>query len=317
MWMDWKILVGVPHEMPVVGYGGETVNALRLYSARASDDFDMENFNSGDYVQAVQEAIGSETISKVLYPSDKVQKGKELRLLQEYFFVACALRDILRRFLREGHPIDRFADKIAIQLNDTHPALAVAELMRLFVDEHDVVVGAGVGDDRRHARLHEPHPPPRGAREVAAAARGDGPPAAPADHLRGEPALPRRGRPPRARRPGDPRPRLDDRGGGAEAGADGAARRRREPLDQRRRRAPLPPHHREPLPRPLPPPPGAVQQQDERRHAAALAPEVEPRPRLAPDRGGRARAGSPTTASCASRSTASPRTRHSGSASAT
>ncbi len=138
MWMDWKILVGVPHEMPVVGYGGETVNALRLYSARASDEFNMEFFNSGDYVQAVQESIGSETISKVLYPSDKVQKGKELRLLQEYFFVACALRDILRRFLREGHPIAAFPDRIAIQLNDTHPALAVAELMRLFVDEHDV-----------------------------------------------------------------------------------------------------------------------------------------------------------------------------------
>ena len=138
MWMDWKILVGVPHEMPVVGYGGETVNALRLYSARASDEFNMEFFNSGDYVQAVQESIGSETISKVLYPSDKVQKGKELRLLQEYFFVACALRDILRRFLREGHPLAAFPDRIAIQLNDTHPALAVAELMRLFVDEHDV-----------------------------------------------------------------------------------------------------------------------------------------------------------------------------------
>ncbi|MHB8799000.1 MAG: glycogen/starch/alpha-glucan phosphorylase [Thermoanaerobaculia bacterium] len=138
MWMDWKILVGVPHEMPVVGYGGETVNALRLYSARASDEFNMEFFNSGDYVQAVQESIGSETISKVLYPSDKVQKGKELRLLQEYFFVACALRDILRRFLREGHPLATFPDRIAIQLNDTHPALAVAELMRLFVDEHDV-----------------------------------------------------------------------------------------------------------------------------------------------------------------------------------
>ncbi len=138
MWMDWKILVGVPHEMPVVGYGGDTVNALRLYSARASDEFNMEFFNSGDYVQAVQESIGSETISKVLYPSDKVQKGKELRLLQEYFFVACALRDILRRFLREGHPLASFPDRIAIQLNDTHPALAVAELMRLFVDEHDV-----------------------------------------------------------------------------------------------------------------------------------------------------------------------------------
>ena len=240
MWMDWKILVGVPHEMPVVGFGGETVNALRLYSARASDDFDMEIFNSGDYVQAVQEAIGSETISKVLYPSDKVQKGKELRLLQEYFFVACALRDILRRFLREGNAIERFADKIAIQLNDTHPALAVAELMRLFVDEHDVAVGAGVGDDRRHARLHEPHPPPRGAREVAAPARGDGPPAPPPDHLRDQPALPRRGGPPRrpATRRSSRRVSID-RGGRAEAGPDGAARRRREPLDQRRRRAPL------------------------------------------------------------------------------
>ncbi len=138
MWLDWRILVGVPHEMPVVGFGGKTVNALRLYSSRASDEFDMATFNTGDYVQAVQEAIGSETISKVLYPSDRVQKGRELRLLQEYFFVACALRDILRRYLRERSDLEAFPDKVAIQLNDTHPALAVAELMRLFVDEHDL-----------------------------------------------------------------------------------------------------------------------------------------------------------------------------------
>jgi starch phosphorylase len=138
MWMDWKVLVGVPHDMPIVGYGGRTVNVLRLYSARASDEFDMEIFNGGDYLKAVEQKIMSETISKVLYPSDAVAAGRELRLLQEYFFVACAIRDIFRRYLRTHRSLDAFPSKIAIQLNDTHPALAVAELMRMLVDEHDV-----------------------------------------------------------------------------------------------------------------------------------------------------------------------------------
>ncbi len=135
MWMDWKLIVGVPHDMPIVGYGGQTVNVLRLYSAWASDEFDVAIFNTGDYLRAVEEKIVSETISKVLYPSDAIEAGRELRLLQEYFFVACAIRDIVRRYQRRHASLDAFPSHVAIQLNDTHPALAVAELMRMLVDE--------------------------------------------------------------------------------------------------------------------------------------------------------------------------------------
>ncbi|MEM7252637.1 MAG: glycogen/starch/alpha-glucan phosphorylase [Pseudomonadota bacterium] len=135
-WVDWQVLLGVPHDMPVVGYGGETVNFLRLYSARASDDFDMGIFNAGDYVRAVEQKITSETVSKVLYPSDAMDAGRELRLIQEYFFVACAIRDIIRRYLKEHSDFAAFPEHVAIQLNDTHPALAVADLMRSFLDEH-------------------------------------------------------------------------------------------------------------------------------------------------------------------------------------
>lgn len=138
MWLDWRFLIGVPHDYPVVGYGGRTVNALRLFSARSSHDFDMQIFNAGDYVKAVEQKIASETVSKVLYPSDAVPPGHELRLLQEYFLVACALRDIIGRYERDHRSLDAFADKVAIQLNDTHPALAVAELMRILVDERDL-----------------------------------------------------------------------------------------------------------------------------------------------------------------------------------
>ncbi len=138
MWMDWKILIGVPHDMPIVGHGGSTVNFLRLYSARSSHEFDMDIFNQGDYIKAVEMKISTETISKVLYPSDSIEKGRELRLLQEYFLVACAMRDIISRYMRNHHGFDQFADRVAVQLNDTHPALAVAELMRVLVDENDL-----------------------------------------------------------------------------------------------------------------------------------------------------------------------------------
>ena len=137
VWVGWRTIVGVPHDMPVVGYGRKTVNYLRLYSARSSDTFDMEIFNQGDYIQAVQQKIQTETVSKVLYPSDSVDAGKELRLIQEYFFVACALRDIVKRHL-EDHDIKTLPEHVAIQLNDTHPALAVPDLMRMLMDEHDL-----------------------------------------------------------------------------------------------------------------------------------------------------------------------------------
>jgi starch phosphorylase len=134
-WVDWSLIIGVPHDMPVVGYGGRTVNVLRLFSARASDEFDIGIFNSGDYIRAVHEKITGESISKVLYPSDVVAAGKELRLLQEYFLVACALRDIVKRYRESHESFADFAAHAAIQMNDTHPALAVAELMRFFVDD--------------------------------------------------------------------------------------------------------------------------------------------------------------------------------------
>ena len=137
-WADYKIVIGVPNDMPVAGYGGKTVNYLRLFTARASQDFDIEIFNRGDYIRAVEQKIASENISRVLYPSDSVLSGKELRLVQEYFLVACSLRDIVRHYLADHSSFDEFPAKVAVQMNDTHPSLSVAELMRLLVDDHEV-----------------------------------------------------------------------------------------------------------------------------------------------------------------------------------
>jgi len=138
MWLEWRLLVGVPYDILIVGYGGRTVNRLRLFSARSSHDFDMRIFHEGDYLRAVEQKIASETISKVLYPSDAVPSGQELRLIQEYFLVACTLRDIVRRYERDHTTFDAFPTKVAIHLNDTHPGLAVAELMRILIDERDL-----------------------------------------------------------------------------------------------------------------------------------------------------------------------------------
>ncbi len=138
-WVDVKTILGVPHDIPIAGYGTNTVNLLRLWSSKATEDFDLTAFNSGGYVEAVREKVIGETISKVLYPNDKTENGKELRLVQQYFFVACSLRDILRRHFRmPGNGWDNFSDKVAVQLNDTHPAIAIVELMRILLDEHDM-----------------------------------------------------------------------------------------------------------------------------------------------------------------------------------
>ena len=132
----------MPSDLPIAGFGGRTVNFVRLYSAGASDEFDMQIFNAGDYMKAVEQKMLSETISKVLYPSDAVAAGRELRLLQEYFFVACAVHDIVRGFVAQGDDFDDFSSQVAIQLNDTHPALTIAELMRVFIDQYDLRVAA-------------------------------------------------------------------------------------------------------------------------------------------------------------------------------
>ena len=136
-WVDTKTLLGVPHDIPIAGFGTKTVNLLRLWSSRATEDFDLAAFNRGGYVEAVREKALGETISKVLYPNDKTENGKELRLVQQYFFIACSLRDILRRHFRTpGNSWANFAEKVAVQLNDTHPAVAITELMRILTDEH-------------------------------------------------------------------------------------------------------------------------------------------------------------------------------------
>jgi len=134
-WISTKSIQGVPYDIPICGYDTKTVNFLRLWSSRSSEEFDLDEFNKGDYVESVREKAIGETISKVLYPNDKTENGKELRLVQQYFFVSCSLHDIIRRYFRNNEGWDSFPDKVAIQLNDTHPAIGVAELMRIFVDE--------------------------------------------------------------------------------------------------------------------------------------------------------------------------------------
>jgi starch phosphorylase len=133
-WTGAQHVLGVPFDTPIAGYRNDTVNTLRLWQARAGNEFDLRVFNDGDYVRAVEDKNASEVISKVLYPNDQNQAGRDLRLKQEYFFVACAIADIVRRYKKTHRTFDQFAKKNAIQLNDTHPAIAVAELMRVLVD---------------------------------------------------------------------------------------------------------------------------------------------------------------------------------------
>lgn len=137
-WCGYDTVMALPYDTPVPGYGTGTVNKLRLWEARSSDEFDLYHFNLGDYLGAVRTKTEHETISKVLYPADHVPKGQELRLKQQYFFVAASLSDIVQRFLQTNEDLRCLPDKVAVQLNDTHPALAVPELMRVLVDEHDL-----------------------------------------------------------------------------------------------------------------------------------------------------------------------------------
>jgi starch phosphorylase len=140
-WVDTKTIVGVPHDIPTAGYGTTTVNLLRLWASKSSEDFDLAAFNRGGYVEAVREKAIGETVSKVLYPNDKTENGKELRLMQQYFFVACSMRDIIRRHFRNpANSWANFSDKIAVQLNDTHPTIAVVELTRILVDEENMTL---------------------------------------------------------------------------------------------------------------------------------------------------------------------------------
>ncbi|MDG1325259.1 MAG: glycogen/starch/alpha-glucan phosphorylase [Opitutales bacterium] len=136
-WVGTKEVEGIPYDLPIVGYGAKTVNFLRLWESKASEQLDFQIFNQGGYVEAVREKAMGETISKVLYPNDETESGKELRLVQQYFFVSCSLQDIIRRFHKKERNWEDFPKQAVIQLNDTHPAVAILELMRIFLDvEH-------------------------------------------------------------------------------------------------------------------------------------------------------------------------------------
>jgi starch phosphorylase len=135
-WVPHKIVCGVPYDTLILGYRTNTANTLRLWRSEAPESFDFAIFNSGDYYGAVNQKVTSENISKVLYPNDQELRGKELRLEQQYFFVSCSLQDMFRIIQRQKLPVEKFHEKFTVQLNDTHPAIAIAELMRLLVDEY-------------------------------------------------------------------------------------------------------------------------------------------------------------------------------------
>jgi glycogen phosphorylase len=137
-WVPERVVKGHCYDTPMLGYGVKNANMLRLWEATACESFDFQAFNVGDYLRAVQEKVVSENLTKVLYPNDEPEAGKILRLEQQYFFVSCSLQDMIRIYLQRAKTIHHFYEKYAIQLNDTHPALAVAELMRLLIDEHQL-----------------------------------------------------------------------------------------------------------------------------------------------------------------------------------
>jgi glycogen phosphorylase len=137
-WVPQQIVLGIPFDTPILGYRVNTANTLRLWKAEAPESFDFHAFNVGDYYGAVDDQVTSENITKVLYPNDDMVQGKILRLQQQYFFVSCSLQDMIRLHLYRGESLENFDERFAVQLNDTHPAISVAELMRLLIDEHNL-----------------------------------------------------------------------------------------------------------------------------------------------------------------------------------
>ena len=137
-WVDSDDVMAMAYDYPIPGYDTGTVNNMRLWAAKASRDFDLKYFNEGNYIRAVEDKNDSENLSKVLYPDDTTEMGRELRLKQQYFFVSASLQDMLYRFTKSGTPLDSLPDKVAMQLNDTHPSIAVAELMRILMDLHQI-----------------------------------------------------------------------------------------------------------------------------------------------------------------------------------
>ena len=168
-WRPSERVIATAFDTPVVGWRGARVNTLRLWSASAIDPIRLDAFNAGDHIGAVSDETRAESLVRVLYPADSNAAGQELRLRQEYFFSSASLQDIVRRHVQYFHDIRTLPDKAAIQLNDTHPAVAVAELMRILQDTHHLGFGRGVGHHPAHLRIHQPHLAAGGAGKLAGA----------------------------------------------------------------------------------------------------------------------------------------------------
>ena len=160
-------LIGLPFDRPVVGYGGRTINTLRLWAAATPDYFDFQEFSKGDFVAALAETLTAESLTRVLYPDDTTSMGQALRFVQEYFLVACSLADLVRRFRESNHNWSALPEKVAIQLNDTHPAMAVPELMRILLDEAHLGWNEAWDITQRSAVLHQSHPASGSSGKVA------------------------------------------------------------------------------------------------------------------------------------------------------
>ena len=284
-WVDTDSVMAMPCDILIPGYGGKNVINMRLWAATSSREFSLRDFNQGDFVGAMQAKILSENISKVLYPNDEPVAGKELRLKQQYFLVAATLRDIIRRHRQSGPSFAGFADQVAIQLNDTHPTIAVAELMRILIDE-EYLAWDEAWDICRRTFAYTNHTVLPEALEtwpLDLLGRVAAPPSG--DHPRDRPPLPGdRGRALSRRR--GPGPAPGHRRPGRLPGAHGPSGHRRQPCRQRRGQAPFDHFAREGVSGIRRPVSGQVHQRHQRRHAQALAAPGQSRP-VAADRYGR------------------------------
>jgi glycogen phosphorylase len=166
-WIPERSVVGVALDTPVSGYGINNTNLLRLWKAEARESFDFQAFNIGDYYGAVEEKVISENITKVLYPNDEQAKGKQLRLEQQYFLVSCSLQDMIRLHMLFNDSLDNFHEKFAVQLNDTHPAMAIPEFMRILVDEYGFGLGSCLEHYKENIFLYQSYPFAGSAGKVA------------------------------------------------------------------------------------------------------------------------------------------------------
>ena len=291
-WVDTHDVLAVPYDTPIPGYANNSINTLRLWKSAATDEFDLGEFNAGSYPESVAAKNNAEHITMVLYPNDASECGKELRLRQQYFLASASIKDVLREWIRlHGRDFSQFAAKNCFQLNDTHPAVSVAELMRQLMDEHGLELGGGLGDHPPNHGLHQPHPAPGGPGALAGATVRAAPAAHPGDHLRDQRAFPERGLRPLARRHGPAAAHVPDRRGRRAADPHGLPGHRRQLLRQRGGGAALQAAQGGAVPRLLRAVAEEVQQQDQRGHAAPLAGPVQPRSTRAAQRAHRHRLG--------------------------